>query len=424
MLSIVNSNGVPSISKFVRFAAPYEDSVPPTAPSNLNATGSIGSASLSWTASTDNLGVTQYNVYRSTTSGFTASAANKIGQTTATSYADTAAAGTYYYQVTAQDAAGNIGPASNEATATILSDTTAPTAPTNLTATAPSGTVVNLAWTAATDNVSVAGYQIWRGGVQVGTTSSTSYADTTVSPNTGYSYTVRAYDANGNVSADSNTATVTTPQTVGLSLDKTVSTHQSTSSTTISSPSFSTVQTNELLLAYVTSDGSSGQTFSSVSGGGLLWTLRQRTNAQGGTAEVWQAVAPTVLSNVTVTATRSGGSYQGMMTVAAFIGASTSTNGAVATANGASGAPTVSLTTTRAGSWVWAVGNDWTNAVARTVGSNQTKVDEFLASTGDTYWVQRQTNVTPASGTVVTINDTAPTTDKWNLSAIEIIPAP
>ena len=56
-------------------------------------------------------------------------------------------------------------------------------------------------------------------------------------------------------------------------------------------------------------------------------------------------------------------------------------------------------------------------------GAGQTKVDEFLASAGDTMWVQRQSSATPLGGTQVTINDTAPTADRWNLASIEILPA-
>jgi hypothetical protein len=126
------------------------------------------------------------------------------------------------------------------------------------------------------------------------------------------------------------------------------------------------------------------------------------------------------VSNLVVTATRANGGYVGAMTVVAFQGAS-STNGAVAVGNASTGAPSVSLTTTGAGSWVWGVGNDWDHAMGRTVGSNQTLVDQYLASVGDTYWVQRQTAVTPSAGTVVPINDTAPTTDRWDLAAVEIL---
>ena len=83
-----------------------------------------------------------------------------------------------------------------------------------------------------------------------------------------------------------------------------------------------------------------------------------------------------------------------------------------------------SLTTTRNNSWVLGVGNDYDNAIGRTVGANQTLVHQYLAPVGDTYWVQRQNVVTPTSGTVVTINGTAPTTDQYNLSIVEVLPHP
>ena len=88
-----------------------EDTSAPTAPANLVANAAPGQVTLSWTAATDNVGVTRYNVHRSTTAGFTPSAANRIAQPTGTGYTDdTVAAGTYYYRVTAEDLAGNIGP--------------------------------------------------------------------------------------------------------------------------------------------------------------------------------------------------------------------------------------------------------------------------------------------------------------------------
>ena len=98
--------------------------------------------------------------------------------------------------------------------------------------------------------------------------------------------------------------------------------------------------------------------------------------------------------------------------------------GAIASANANSGAPTATLTTTRNNSWVFGVGNDYDNPIARTVGANQTLVHQYLTPTGDTYWVQRQNSATPVSGTSVTINDTAPTTDRYNLSLCEILPVP
>ena len=111
------------------------------------------------------------------------------------------------------------------------------------------------------------------------------------------------------------------------------------------------------------------------------------------------------------------------MSVVAFLNADTA-NGAVAGASAASGAPTASLTTTRAGSWVWGVGRRLGEPRRPHGRSNQTLVDQFLAPAGDTYWLQRQNAPTPATGTLVTINDTAPTNDMWNLAVIEVLAAP
>src|SRR5207245_2508577 len=97
-------------------------------------------------------------------------------------------------------------------------DTTPPTAPSNLTATAASSSQINLAWTASTDDVGVAGYLVERcqgsgctGFAQVATVAGTTYNDTGLAAATGYSYRVRATDAAGNLSGYSNTASATTP---------------------------------------------------------------------------------------------------------------------------------------------------------------------------------------------------------------------
>jgi fibronectin type 3 domain-containing protein len=197
------------------------DVTAPTAPANLTATGGQGSASLSWSASSDDVGVTRYNVHRSTTAGFTPSAANRVGQPTGTSYTDPGlAAGTYYYRVTAEDAVGNVSAASNEASATVV-DATAPTAPTGLTAGAV-GNTVNLSWTAATDNIGVVRYNVHRGTTSGFTPSTanriaqptgTGYADSGLSPGA-YFYKVTAEDAAGNVGPVSNTASATVTDTM------------------------------------------------------------------------------------------------------------------------------------------------------------------------------------------------------------------
>ena len=97
--------------------------------------------------------------------------------------------------------------------------------------------------------------------------------------------------------------------------------------------------------------------------------------------------------------------------------------GATGSGNSSQGAPTASLVTTRNGSWVLGVGNDYDNAISRTPGPGQVLVHQDLAPVGDTYWVQRQNAATPVSGTTVTINDTAPTTDRYNLTICEVLPS-
>lgn len=89
-------------------------------------------------------------------------------------------------------------------------DTTAPSAPTGLASPSHTSNSVALSWAASTDNVGVSGYQVFRGGTQVGTPSGTSYTDTGLSASTAYTYTVKARDAAGNVSAASAPLTVTT----------------------------------------------------------------------------------------------------------------------------------------------------------------------------------------------------------------------
>ena len=102
------------------------DTVAPSAPTNLTATGAVGKVTLGWSASTDNVGVSGYEVYRSTTTGFTPAAGNRVATTAATSYLDPVAAGTYHYRVKAIDAAGNLSAASAQATATATADPTPP----------------------------------------------------------------------------------------------------------------------------------------------------------------------------------------------------------------------------------------------------------------------------------------------------------
>jgi glucose/arabinose dehydrogenase/PKD repeat protein len=101
-------------------SSPPADTTPPSAPSGLTSSAAPGSVTLSWTAATDTVGVVRYNVHRSGTAGFTPSTTNRVGQPTGTSYTESGlAAGTYYFRVTAEDAAGNVSDPSAELSAVV-----------------------------------------------------------------------------------------------------------------------------------------------------------------------------------------------------------------------------------------------------------------------------------------------------------------
>jgi hypothetical protein len=185
------------------------DTTAPTTPANLNATAvSSSQINLTWSASTDNVAVTGYRVYRGgtllVTLGNVTSYQNNTGLSGST---------TYSYTVQAIDAAGNASAQSAADTATTLAtaDTTAPSVPGGVTATTLSGSQISLNWTASTDNVAVTGYRIYRGGtliVTVGTV--TTYTDTGLTAGTSYTYAIVAIDAANNASAQSASASATT----------------------------------------------------------------------------------------------------------------------------------------------------------------------------------------------------------------------
>lgn len=184
------------------------DTEAPTAPSALAASNETETTiDLSWTASTDNVGVTEYEVFQNGSSA---------GSVTGTTYQATGltANTAYSFYVVAKDAAGNVSAQSNTVnTSTTAPDTTAPSTPTGLASSNVTDTSVDLSWTASTDNVGVTGYDIYQGGSLAGSSATTSYSVTGLAANTSYTFTVRAKDAAGNVSGDSNTVNVTTDST-------------------------------------------------------------------------------------------------------------------------------------------------------------------------------------------------------------------
>ena len=190
------------------------DAEAPTTPTGLSGTAlSYNSIKLTWKASTDNTGVTAYTVYRDGVPVAT------LGNVTTYTDQSLSANTSYSYQVQAADAAGN----KSTLTAKIsvktqnVADSQAPTKPTGLSGQAVSPTQVNLTWTAATDNIGVTGYDVYRSTgtedpVKVGTSATPSYGDSNLTAKTTYAYYVVAKDAANNSSQPSDTASVTTPE--------------------------------------------------------------------------------------------------------------------------------------------------------------------------------------------------------------------
>ena len=181
------------------------DSTPPSQPGSL-AVGSATSTSitLAWSASSDDVKVTGYGVYRdgSLVSSVTFPGATVTGL---------ACGRAYGLGVDAYDAAGNrSGTASITATVAACSDNQAPSAPANVQATSRTATSIALSWSGSTDNVGVVGYGLYRDGVLVGTSPTTSGIFSTLTCNTNHTLAVDAYDAAGNRSAKTTVMVATT----------------------------------------------------------------------------------------------------------------------------------------------------------------------------------------------------------------------
>jgi glucose/arabinose dehydrogenase len=196
-----------------RWNSTAADAQAPSAPSGLSlANVTCNSGTLSWAAATDNVAVTAYDVYHD---GQLMRSLDGNARAAALTLAPGVRWGLY---VNARDAAGNVSQASSTLYVTppqCQADTQPPTAPANLSGSA-SGTSVALGWEASNDNVAVSAYDVFRGGVKVGTVAGTSttppaqsFTDSGLAPSTAYSYYVVARDAQSNVSARSNTISVT-----------------------------------------------------------------------------------------------------------------------------------------------------------------------------------------------------------------------
>jgi hypothetical protein len=337
---------------------------------------------------------------------------------------------TYTFTVSANNSVGSGPPSAPTAPVTPLAAPTTPGAPTGVSGTG-GNALATVSWTAPASNggSAITGYRVQVATASGGpfsnaagcpTTSTTpSCVATGLSNGTGYFFRVAAINVVGTGPFSVVSAAVTPTGGTGGTV---VTADSPVWSDGLGSRTLSlTTAGARLVVAFVASDGpaSGGQTLS-VSGGGLTWTLVRRVNTRLGSSEIWRAFSATALTNANISLTQSSTGFYQSLTVVAFAGATGV--GASNTAHGASGAPQVSVTTTRANSLVYGVGNDWDRAVARTVVAGQTKVHEYLPSVGDTLWVQAITGAVPGAGTVVTLRDSAPTNDRWNFAAVEVIP--
>jgi len=211
----------------------------PSAPAGLTATASSSSIiGLTWTAVTPpaNCSISSYNIYRSTTSGFTPSSSNLIASgVSGTTYSNTglAASTTYYYIVAAVDSYGTSA-ASAQAVATTSAGSSCnsvpPTGPTGLTATATSSSIVGLSWTAAPANppCTITSYSVYRSTTNGFTASAstldasgvtgTTYSDTGLAASTTYYYLVEALDSFGASAASAQASAETSAASSGTEI--------------------------------------------------------------------------------------------------------------------------------------------------------------------------------------------------------------
>ncbi|HAM36342.1 MAG TPA: hypothetical protein DCP85_10510, partial [Elusimicrobia bacterium] len=203
------------------------DTQAPGAPTALSLGGATSSSlNLTWTAATDNMAVNGYKLDVSPNAAFssfvTGYSAKDLGNVTSASITGLSAGTAYYARLRAYDAAGNTSSNSASASGTTAPvDATAPGAPGNLAAAALNSTSIGLSWSAATDNAGVTGYKLdvslnsafssfvtGYNNKELGNVTSTSI--TGLSAGTVYYARLRAYDAAGNVSANSAPASAAT----------------------------------------------------------------------------------------------------------------------------------------------------------------------------------------------------------------------
>lgn len=212
----VGNESAPSSVATVATPAPVCSTKPsvPTSPT-AGATTDV-SVAFSWTAPTASPGCTLsgYNIYQLTGSTYTL--IKSVTGSTSVSITGLTPNTSYIYAIEAFDTSGNVSAKTTTITIATAPDTTPPTAPASVTAKANSSTSVSVNWSASTDNIGVASYNIYRndrGSSPIATVNSPTltYIDNSVAANTSYTYQVSAMDAAGNESAKTSSASVQTP---------------------------------------------------------------------------------------------------------------------------------------------------------------------------------------------------------------------
>ncbi len=185
-----------------------DDVTPPTKPGKPFALATSDKVTLSWGASRDDVGVTQYEIWRN---------GEKISTTSQVTFVDNDVLPetTYNYYIIALDKANNRSEVSEVTQVSTdkadQPDSEKPTVPQNLLASKVSSSSVTLNWSASKDNIGVTHYNVIRNGINIGTIAATGFTDSKVSESSNYHYQVSAADAAGNISAMSEEISVTTP---------------------------------------------------------------------------------------------------------------------------------------------------------------------------------------------------------------------
>jgi hypothetical protein len=190
----------------------HDDQQAPTVPTNVSASNvSDNGFTLNWQESTDNVGVTKYEIYNGST---------LLGSSVTNSFtaSDLTAGTEYSISVKACDAGLNCS-AATSVKSVKTTDSVAPTAPESLRIVKVTGNAINVAWNAATDNIAVDGYRVFVNGSPRTTVKGTVANIKNLSPNTQYTITVRAFDQQKNNSANGTALIVTTGATAGTIVD-------------------------------------------------------------------------------------------------------------------------------------------------------------------------------------------------------------